>query len=55
MLELCGDLAEEHVAGTSGDLGEHGAEWKDIGIWTQWQWNLLTGKCMSSTSAFSAI
>jgi proteasome activator subunit 4 len=53
MLELCGELAEEHVAGASGEAGQYAAEWKDIGIWTQWQWDLLTGKCLSSTSKLS--
>ncbi|EFI28574.1 hypothetical protein CC1G_13601 [Coprinopsis cinerea okayama7 len=50
MLELCGDLSEEHVAGTAGEDGEYAAEWKDVGIWTQWQWDLLSGKCMGSTN-----
>ncbi|KAF9568547.1 hypothetical protein CPC08DRAFT_654918 [Agrocybe pediades] len=48
LLELCGDLSEEHVAGKSGDAGEGGAEWKDVGIWTEAEWNLLVGKGISS-------
>lgn len=50
LLEFFGELAEEHVAGTAGELGEAATPWKDVGIWTQWEWDFLTGKCMSSTS-----
>ncbi|PSR80950.1 hypothetical protein PHLCEN_2v6585 [Hermanssonia centrifuga] len=35
-LELCGDLAEEHVTGHAGS-----AEWRDVGIWSEEQWTLL--------------
>ena len=52
MLELCGDLAEEYVAGKAGDAGEYAAEWKDVGIWTEWQWNFLANKALSSMSTF---
>jgi proteasome activator subunit 4 len=54
LLDLAGELSEEHVAGTSGDAGEEGgAEWKDIGIWNQEQWTLLMGKVISSLSLYS--
>lgn len=52
MLELAGDLSEEHVAGKAGIAGEAGAEWKDIGIWTQEQWTLLVTKGLSAMSEF---
>ncbi|KAJ3537454.1 hypothetical protein NMY22_g5581 [Coprinellus aureogranulatus] len=48
LLEFCGELAEEHVAGKAGDAGQFAAEWKDVGIWTEWQWNLISGKALSS-------
>ncbi|EPQ60983.1 hypothetical protein GLOTRDRAFT_53630 [Gloeophyllum trabeum ATCC 11539] len=49
LLELIGDLSEEHVAGKAGDAGEEGgAEWKDVGIWTQDQWTFLMGKALGS-------
>ncbi|KAF9535499.1 hypothetical protein CPB83DRAFT_841859 [Crepidotus variabilis] len=49
ILDLCGDLAEEHVSGTNGIAGpEGGAAWKDVGIWTEAQWNTIVGKGLSS-------
>ncbi|KAG6817600.1 hypothetical protein H0H87_006228 [Tephrocybe sp. NHM501043] len=48
ILDLAGLLAEEHVAGTSGDVGEGGAQWKDVGIWTQAEWQVLIGKGLGS-------
>ena len=51
LLELCGELAEEHVAGKHGDAGEEGgAEWKDVGIWTEEEWTGLVGKAFGSMS-----
>lgn len=47
-LAFCGELAVENVAGKAGDTGEFAAEWKDVGIWTEWQWNMLSGKALSS-------
>lgn len=53
-LELCADLSEEHVSGTSGDGGfEGGASWKDVGIWSETEWNLLVGKGLGSMSMVS--
>ncbi|KAF9015006.1 hypothetical protein BDQ17DRAFT_1418131 [Cyathus striatus] len=49
LMEMAGELSEEHVAGTSGEFGnEGGAAWKDIGIWTEEQWNVIIGKGLSS-------
>jgi proteasome activator subunit 4 len=44
-MELAGDLSRDHVSGPDGDFGSDGAaSWKDVGIWTTEQWNLLTSK-----------
>ncbi|THH09871.1 hypothetical protein EW145_g1718 [Phellinidium pouzarii] len=48
MIELMGDLAEEHVSGTTGPYGEAVARWCDIGIWDEDQWIFLMGKCLGS-------
>ncbi|KAL1690120.1 hypothetical protein GGG16DRAFT_125867 [Schizophyllum commune] len=45
-LELASELSERHVAGSAGPEG--GAPWKDIGIWTEDEWNLLIGKGFGS-------
>jgi proteasome activator subunit 4 len=51
LLEMCGELSEDHVSGTAGDAGqEGGAPWKDVGIWTESQWMTLLGKGLSSMS-----
>jgi proteasome activator subunit 4 len=50
LIALAGDLSEEHVAGRSGLAGEGGAEWKDVGIWTQNEWIMLVGKGLGSMS-----
>jgi proteasome activator subunit 4 len=50
LIELVGDLSEEHVAGKSGSAGEGGAEWKDVGIWTENEWTMLIGKGLGSMS-----
>ncbi|KAG9314593.1 hypothetical protein JVU11DRAFT_5396 [Chiua virens] len=48
-LELAGNLAEEHVAGKAGDFGEEGgAQWKDVGIWSEQEWTLLVSKGFES-------
>ncbi|GLB36441.1 putative protein with domain of unknown function (DUF3437) [Lyophyllum shimeji] len=49
LIDLAGLLSEEHVSGTSGDLGEEGgAPWKDVGIWTEAEWQILVAKGLSS-------
>ncbi|KAJ7785950.1 hypothetical protein B0H16DRAFT_1488659 [Mycena metata] len=49
VLELAGELSEEHVAGAAGPAGEEGgAKWKDIGIWSEADWNFLVGKGLTS-------
>jgi proteasome activator subunit 4 len=54
LLELCGDLSEEHVGGLAGDATQEGnAKWQDVGIWTKDQWTLLTGKALGAMSMFS--
>ena len=48
-LELAGNLAEEHVAGKAGKFGEEGgAQWKDVGIFSEQEWNLLVSKGFES-------
>lgn len=56
LLDLAGELSEEHVAGASGDAGEEGgAQWKDIGMWSQEEWTVLVGKGLGSMSMFPII
>jgi hypothetical protein len=51
ILELAGDLSEEHVAGAAGPAGEEGGtKWKDIGIWSEADFNFLLGKGLGSMS-----
>jgi proteasome activator subunit 4 len=52
LLEMCGELSEDHVSGTAGDAGQGGAQWKDVGIWTESQWAILVGKGLGSISKF---
>lgn len=53
LLELCGDLSEEHVAGKFGDAGEDGgAEYQDVGIWTEDQWSILATKTLGAMSKY---
>ena len=53
LMEMCGELSEDHVSGTAGDAGQGGAPWKDVGIWTESQWVTLVGKGLSSMSKSS--
>lgn len=49
LLELAGELSQEHVSGAAGPAGEAGgAKWKDIGIWSETDWNFLVGKGLTS-------
>ncbi|GJE87739.1 proteasome-substrate-size regulator, mid region domain-containing protein [Phanerochaete sordida] len=49
IIELCGELSEEHVAGKYGDAGEEGgAEWRDVGIWSDAEWTVLVGKALGA-------
>jgi proteasome activator subunit 4 len=52
LIEMCGELSEEHVAGKSSATidSSWGAEWKDIGIWTEAEWTVLVGKALGSMS-----
>ena len=49
LIELCGELSEEHVTGTSVDE-YRGTRWKDVGIWTEAEWTVLVGKALESMS-----
>ncbi|KAL0578024.1 Proteasome activator BLM10 [Marasmius crinis-equi] len=42
LLELAGELSREHVTGTEG------VQWKDVGIWSEAEWELLIGKALGS-------
>ncbi|ETW87560.1 hypothetical protein HETIRDRAFT_469691 [Heterobasidion irregulare TC 32-1] len=46
LIELVGELSEEHVAGTAGLEGS--VAWKDVGIWSSKQWTVLVGKALGS-------
>lgn len=49
--ELCGELAEEHVAGQFGEAGAEGTtQWKSVGIWSEAEWTFLIGKALGSMS-----
>ncbi|EIW86450.1 hypothetical protein CONPUDRAFT_78796 [Coniophora puteana RWD-64-598 SS2] len=49
LFEFMGVLSEGHVAGKAGySDSEAGAEWKDVGIWTEHQWAMLMSKALSS-------
>ena len=58
-LHLAGQLSAEHVAGINGPAGEEGgAKWKDVGIWSQSEWDLLVTKglgLMSQSLSFSSM
>jgi proteasome activator subunit 4 len=54
LLDLAGELSEEHVAGQAGLAGEEGgAVWKDVGIWSEAEWRVLLGKGLESMSPSS--
>ena len=56
MIELMGNLAEEHVSGLAGRLGREGAiEWRDVGIWSEKQWVFMTGKCLGAMSEIRSV
>ncbi|KAH0590354.1 hypothetical protein H2248_000511 [Termitomyces sp. 'cryptogamus'] len=49
ILELAGLLSEEHISGNSIDAGDKGdTQWKDVGIWTHAEWQVLIGKGLNS-------
>lgn len=48
MIDFAGDISEENMFNESGEEG--GAEWKDVGIWTNEQWTILIGKGLGSMS-----
>ncbi|KAH9964279.1 hypothetical protein BC827DRAFT_1190239 [Russula dissimulans] len=49
LIEVMGELSEEHVSGTAGRAGaEGGAQWKDVGIWSETEWTVLMGKALGS-------
>jgi proteasome activator subunit 4 len=51
LIEFVGELSEEHVAGTAGKAGlEGGAQWKDVGIWSETEWTMLVSKALGSMS-----
>lgn len=50
LLELCGELAEEHILGSVSGAG--GSEWRDVGIWTDDQWHFLVTKALNSMSKY---
>ncbi|KAI9462941.1 hypothetical protein F5148DRAFT_1212253 [Russula earlei] len=49
LIEVMGELSEEHVSGSAGKFGvEGGAQWKDVGIWSETEWTVLMGKALGS-------
>lgn len=55
-LETCGELAEEHVSGQHGEAGEEGgAEFREVGMWSQAEWTVLVGKTLASMSMFPEV
>ena len=56
LIDFVGELSEEHVAGTMGKAGEDGgAQWKDVGIWSETEWTVLMGKALGSMSMLNKI
>lgn len=48
-LLLAAQLSEEHVAGPTSVAGlEGGAQWKDVGIWSEIEWDFLVTKGLGS-------
>lgn len=50
LIEFVGELAEEHVAGNAGPEG--GAQWKDVGMWSEKEWTVLISKALGSMSTY---
>jgi len=50
LLELAGELSQEHVSGPFGDDTEDRAKWKDVGIWSETEWKMLVSKGLGSMS-----
>ncbi|KAJ7596682.1 hypothetical protein C8J56DRAFT_918063 [Mycena floridula] len=48
LLEFAGYLSVEHVSGLAGDFGTDGAQWKDVGIWSESEWTFLVSKGLGS-------
>ncbi|KAI0823074.1 ARM repeat-containing protein [Trametes gibbosa] len=49
LIELCGELSEEHIAGEYSEYGPEGcAQWKDVGLWSDAEWTFLIGKTLGS-------
>jgi proteasome activator subunit 4 len=49
LIDFVGELSEEHVAGIAGKVGvDGGAQWKDVGIWSETEWTVLMGKALGS-------
>ncbi|KAK7468647.1 Proteasome activator BLM10 [Stygiomarasmius scandens] len=48
LLELAGELSQEHVSGPFGDDTEDRAKWKDVGIWSETEWKMLVSKGLGS-------
>ncbi|KAG6869165.1 hypothetical protein C0993_012264 [Termitomyces sp. T159_Od127] len=48
LLELAGSLSEEHLAGIDREAEKSGVQWKDVGIWTLAEWQVLIGKGLNS-------
>jgi proteasome activator subunit 4 len=55
LIEFMGELSEEHVTGTIGNVGVDGAQWKDVGIWSETEWTVLMGKVLGSMSTFNEL
>jgi proteasome activator subunit 4 len=55
LIEFMGELSEEHVTGTIGNDGVDGAQWKDVGIWSETEWTVLMAKVLGSMSTFNEL
>ncbi|KAK7058314.1 Proteasome activator BLM10 [Paramarasmius palmivorus] len=51
LLELAGDLSKENLVGRASES----VEWKDVGIWTDSEWNTLVGKGLGSMNALARV
>jgi proteasome activator subunit 4 len=53
-MELAGNLSRDHISGPDDQYGSEGAaRWKDVGIWSNQQWNTLTSKGLNMMSMAS--